>query len=259
MSIEAAIKIFDPRTVKLDGGRGRASLHWDDIASMLGTVERSNPVGYQLMMVKFRDDQRQEVALRENVSSWAKKLCLKNRLCDEPLIVRMCQTAVDLLFHRPLNTQQRSLQHLHRLYGPYARRESTRMKKLKKILSSELKKPDSLQRADRIFLLEEQIATSRQHINAWVEAHAKASTQCPRCRGTGVITLPHHGKCPVCNGDRFIPPSHKEVVRHISSNSAFVEGHWFVMDECRWWLADCANAAATHLHELFDLNTNELT
>lgn len=258
MSIEAAIKIFDPRTVKLDGGRGRTGIRWDDIAAMLATVERNNPVGYQFMMVRFRNDRQQEVALRGNVTSWAVRFCLKHLIPDEDLIIRISQTAVDLLFNRPLSSQLRSLQHLHRLYGPYARRETTRMKKLKKILNNESIKPESHQRAGRITFLEEQIAAARHNINAWVEAHSQASTQCPRCRGAGVITLPQHSKCPVCNGNRHIQPSHREILRHISSNTSRVESYLFVMDECQWWLSACANEASTQLNELFDSNNSDL-
>lgn len=132
MSTEAAIKIFDPRTAKLEPRGGKSSIHWDDIAAMLATLERENPVGYQMIMVNFRDDKQQERTLRDNVTKWAKAFCSKSQLVDKPLVERMCQTVVDLQFHRPLSSQHRSLQHLHRLYGPYAQRETTRMKKLKK-------------------------------------------------------------------------------------------------------------------------------
>lgn len=40
MSTEAAIKIFDPRTAKLEPRGGKSSIHWDDIAAMLATLER---------------------------------------------------------------------------------------------------------------------------------------------------------------------------------------------------------------------------
>lgn len=124
MSTEAAIKIFDPRTAKLEPRGGNSSIRWDDIAAMLSTLERENPVGYQMIMVNYRDDKQQEKALRDNVIKWARDLCSKSRLSksrlsDVPLVERMCQTVVDILFNRPLSTQQRSLQHLHRLYGPY--------------------------------------------------------------------------------------------------------------------------------------------
>ncbi|WP_410705091.1 hypothetical protein [Citrobacter freundii] len=247
MSTEAAIKIFDPRTAKLEPRGGKSSIHWDDIAAMLATLERENPVGYQMIMVNFRDDKQQERALRDNVTKWAKAFCSKSQLADKPLVERLCQTVVDLQFHRPLSSQHRSLQHLHRLYGPYAQRETTRMKKLKKMLSKEL-------RDDRINYLEEQISVARQNINNWVVAHAQASTHCPRCRGTGIINQPQHGTCPVCNGDRYIAPTHREIVRHISSNSGQVEQYWFVMDECRWWLSASASAATTRLCELFEMN-----
>ena len=72
MSTEAAIKIFDPRTAKLEPRGGKSSIHWDDIAAMLATLERENPVGYQMIMVNYRDDKRQELGLRDNVTKWAK-------------------------------------------------------------------------------------------------------------------------------------------------------------------------------------------
>lgn len=40
MSTEAAIKIFDPCTAKLGVSGGRSSIHRDDIAAMLASVER---------------------------------------------------------------------------------------------------------------------------------------------------------------------------------------------------------------------------
>ncbi|HED3065075.1 TPA: hypothetical protein R4057_002028 [Kluyvera ascorbata] len=247
MSTEAAIKIFDPRTAKLGVSGGRSSVHWDDIAAMLATVERSNPVGYQLIMVKYRGDKQQEKALRDNVTKWARDFATKRGITDAELMVRMCQTLLDMQFHVPLSSQLRTLQHLHRLYGPYARRNATRIKALKKTLVKE-------HRESRIEYLEEQIAMAKKHINEWVIAHAAASTQCPRCRGTGIITLPQHGMCPACNGDKHIFPSHRDVVRHISANTSDIEGLWFVMDECRWWLSEHACAAAVQLNELFAAN-----
>lgn len=119
MSTETVIKIFDPRTAKLEPRGGKSSIHWDDIAAMLATLERENPVGYQMIMVNYRDDMQQECVLRDNVTKWAKTFCSKSQLAGRPLVERMCQTVVDLQFHRPLSSQHRSLQHLHRLYGPY--------------------------------------------------------------------------------------------------------------------------------------------
>lgn len=58
MSTEAAIKIFDPRTAKLELRGGKSSIRWDDIAAMLATLERENPVGYQMIMVNYRDDKQ---------------------------------------------------------------------------------------------------------------------------------------------------------------------------------------------------------
>lgn len=103
---------------------------------MLATVERDNPVGYQMIMVNYRDDKALEKALHDNVTKWAGIFCTKRHILDEALVFRICQSAVDILFHRPLSSQLRSLQHLHRLCGPYAQRETTRMKKLKKALKS---------------------------------------------------------------------------------------------------------------------------
>lgn len=254
MSTEAAIKIFDPRTAKLGVSGGRSSIHWDDIAAMLATVERTTPVGYQLIMVNYRGDKRLEKALRDNVTKWAKDFAAKRGIADTTLVGRMCQTLLDMQFHIPLTSQQRSLQHLHRLYGPYARRNATRIKDLKKTLTKEQLRAQPGRRENRIEYLEEQIVMAKKHINEWVIAHAAASTQCPRCRGTGVITLPQHGICPACNGAKYFHPSHREIVRHISANASHVEGLWFVMDECRWWLSDCAGAATKQLNELFEVN-----
>ncbi len=117
MSIEAAIKIFDPRTATLGPRGGCATLHWDNIAAMLGTIERENSVGYQLIMVAYRGDRQQEAALRKNVGTWATDFCQKSRIADHTLAIRVAETALDILFHRPLEPQMRSLQHLHDYTG----------------------------------------------------------------------------------------------------------------------------------------------
>lgn len=209
MSIETVIKIFDPRTVELDGGRGRSRIKWDEIAAILAHLERDNPVGYSLIMLKFRGEKGAEVLLRNNITAWAMSFCARKHISDsrqQHVIRCLAQTALDLLIHKPLSTQIRSLQHLHRLYGGYARRESTRLKKLRKTLQAEQKKPESRQWAGRICFLEEQIETSRAHIERWVEAHAVISTQCPRCRGAGVVTLPRPASCPVCHAAGWVAP-----------------------------------------------------
>ncbi|QMJ03574.1 MULTISPECIES: hypothetical protein [Citrobacter] len=51
MSAEAAVKIVEPRTAKLEPRGGKSPMHWDDIAAML---ERENSVGYQMVMVNYR-------------------------------------------------------------------------------------------------------------------------------------------------------------------------------------------------------------
>lgn len=254
MSIEAAIKIFDPRTATLGPRGGRATLHWNDIAAMLGTIERENPVGYQLIMVAYRGDRQQEAALRKNVGTWATDFCQKSRIADHALATRVAETALDILFHRPLESQFRSLQHLHRLYGPYAQREAQRIKFLKKTLTKTKLKHETASTLARIEFLEEQISAARDGIDRWVVAHAAASTQCPRCRGAGQIVKPHPGVCPICNGRQHLEPTKREILRHISRNASRAEGYLFILDECRWWLASHSNAATARLHELFDLN-----
>ncbi len=42
MSTETAIKIFDPRTAKLEPRGGKSSIHWDDIAAMQMMINESN-------------------------------------------------------------------------------------------------------------------------------------------------------------------------------------------------------------------------
>lgn len=254
MSIEAAIKIFDPRTATLGPRGGRATLHWDDIAAMLAAIERENPVGYQLIMVNYRGDRQQEAALRENVGTWAANFCQKSHIADHALAAKAAETALDILFHRPLKPQMRSLQHLHRLYGPYAQREAQRIKSLKKTLTKTKLKPETAFMQARIEFLEEHISAARTGIDRWVIAHAAASTQCPRCRGAGQIVKPHPGVCPICNGHQYLEPTRREILRHISKCASRAEGYLFILDECRWWLASHSNAATTRLHELFDLN-----
>ena len=91
-------------------------------------------------------------------------------------------------------------------------------------------------------------STTRKHINNWGVAHGAMSTQCARCRGTGVITLPDNGICPACNGYKYQYSSRQEIVRHISKDTARIEGQWFIMDECRWWLSGCASSATSPLY-----------
>jgi len=254
MSIEAAIKIFDPRTATLGPRGGRATLHWDDIAAMLAAIERENPVGYQLIMVAYRGDRQQETALRKSVCTWATDFCQKSLIADHALAYRVAETALDILFHRPLETQIRSLKHLHRLYGPYAQREAQRIKLLKKTLTKTKLKPETASTLTRIQFLEEQISAARTGIDRWVAAHAAASTQCPRCRGAGQIVKPQPGVCPICDGHQYLEPTRREILRHIGRSASRAEGYFFILDECRWWLASHSNAATTRLHELFDLN-----
>lgn len=260
MSIETAIKVFDPRTLGEQGRRSRPRLPWDEIAGILARLERDNPTGYRLIMLKFRDDHSVEPALRADISAWVVSLCTRRHISSayqQNIVYYLAQTALDILTHKPLSTQARALQHLHRLHGGYARREATRIKKLRKLLLKEQSKPESRQRSGRIRLLAEQIDTTREHINHWVIAHAAASTQCPRCKGAGVITLPRHMGCPACAASGWIVPTPREIIRHIGSTTGKAERFLFVIDECYVWLSMQIGITVSRMNELFDMNTSE--
>lgn len=257
MSITAAIRVFDPRTQCLhNGGRGRSSIHWDDIAAMLARVESDNPVGYQLLMTLYRGDTEQEKALRSNLCVWA-----NSKNADRSDIVQIvCQITLDVMLRRPLTPQKRNLRHLHRLHGGYARREANRILKLKAILRRERLKPESPEQHDRIHYLEQQISGAKRGINDWVYTHSDASTRCPRCKGTGTIVLPDHGQCPTCAGHGWFKPSRHDIRRHIAEHvtsmatASEITKYLPFMDECRAWLSDQIGTSIDKLDELFGAN-----
>ncbi len=259
MSIAAAIRVFDPRTQCLhNGGRGRASIHWDDIAAMLARVESDNPVGYQLLMTIYRGDVEQEKALRTNLYAWA--ICKYVERDD--IVQIICQVTLDIMLRKPLTPQKRGLRHLHRSHGGYARREANRILKLKAILRRERLKPESPERYDRIHYLEQQISGAKRGINDWVYAHSDASTRCPRCKGSGTIVLPAHGQCPACAGQGWFKPSRHDIRRHIAEHArtAVTAGeitkYLPLIDECRAWLSDQIGTSIDKLHELFEANAD---
>ncbi|WP_342707261.1 TIGR02642 family protein, partial [Yersinia ruckeri] len=73
---EQLIKMHDPRCVSIESlniGRGRAVLTKDQILGTFATCQHQHPVGFDILMTKYRNDCKAEQRVRAAIGVWLHK------------------------------------------------------------------------------------------------------------------------------------------------------------------------------------------
>lgn len=108
------IKIHDPRCVSIESlniGRGRAVLTKDQILGTFATCQHLHPVGFDILMAKYRNDGKAEQRLRAAISVWLHKRS------HPPRAIAACQLALNMVLDRNLPAQVEQIATVLRRYG----------------------------------------------------------------------------------------------------------------------------------------------
>ncbi|HHH1657052.1 TPA: TIGR02642 family protein [Yersinia enterocolitica] len=246
IAIEQLIKMHDPRCVSIESlnvGRGRAVLTKDQILGTFATCQHSHPVGFDILMTKYRNDYQAERRLRAAISVWLHKRP------HPPRAIAACQLALNMVLDRNLPAQVEQIATLLRRYG--SRTGMTRkvvdglqqqIKLLEREKAQALDDGTIALLADEIKTLQSKIKTERGALRAWANQQASVTQVCPRCHGAGKTLRPHPETCNECGGSGRIPPTMEHLRKSMGIIGAEIPaGEWAaqyvpLVKECMHWL-----------------------
>ncbi|MGT3351719.1 TIGR02642 family protein [Yersinia enterocolitica] len=246
IAIEQLIKMHDPRCVSIESlniGRGRAVLTKDQIVGTFATCQHSHPVGFDILMTKYRNDCKAEQRLRAAIGVW------RHKRPHPPRAIAACQLALNMVLDRNLPAQVEQIATLLRRYG--SRTGITR--KVVDGLQQQIKllERDKAQALDDgtiellasdIQTLQSKIKTERGALRAWANQQAAVTQVCPRCHGAGKILRPHPEICNECGSSGRIPPTMEHLRKSMGIIGAEISaGEWAaqyapLVKECMHWL-----------------------
>ncbi|MDN0094062.1 TIGR02642 family protein [Yersinia rohdei] len=258
-AIEQLIKMHDPRCISIESlniGRGRAVLTKDQILGTFATCQHQYPVGFDILMTKYRNDCKAEQRLRAVISVWLHKRP------HPPRAIAACQLALNMVLDRNLPAQVEQIATLLRRYG--SRTGITR--KVVEGLQQQIKllERDKAQALDDdtiellasgIKTLQSKIKTQRGALRAWANQQAAVTQVCPRCHGAGKTLRPHPETCNECGGSGRIPPTMEHLRKSMGIIGAEIPaGEWTaqyvpLVKECMQWLLIGESEAADILKQ----------
>ncbi|EKN5962804.1 hypothetical protein WF070_003213 [Yersinia enterocolitica] len=230
-AIEQLIKMHDPRCVSIESlniGRGRAVLTKDQILGTFATCQHIHPVGFDILMTKYRNDCKAEQRLRAAISVWLHKRPHPSRA------IAACQLALNMVLDRNLPAQVEQIATLLRRYG--SRTGMTRkvvdglqqqIKLLERDKAQALDDGTIVLLANEINTLQSKIKTERGALRAWANHQAAITQVCPRCHGAGKTLRPHPETCNECGGSGRIPPTMEHLRKSMGIIGAEIPaGEW---------------------------------
>jgi uncharacterized phage protein len=245
-AIEQLIKMHDPRCVSIESlniGRGRAVLTKDQILGTFATCQHIHPVGFDILMTKYRNDCKAEQRLRASISVWLHKRPHPARA------IAACQLALNMVLDRNLPAQVEQIATLLRRYGSH----TGMTRKVVEGLQQQIKllERDKAQAfddgtiallANEIKTLQSKIKTERGALRAWANQQAAITQVCPRCHGAGKTLRPHPEICNECGGSGRIPPTMEHLRKSMGIIGTEIPGgEWAaqyvpLVKECMQWL-----------------------
>ncbi|QKJ87422.1 hypothetical protein PMPD1_2480 [Paramixta manurensis] len=259
-AIEQIIRMHDPRCLSAESssaGRGKSPISRDQIIGAMAATQREHPVGYDILLTKYRADYLAEQRLRAAVSEW-----LHERPHPERAIAA-CNFATSMVLGRNLPAQCDRIAALMRKYSPKAlmtrktldaiegQRKHLELQRLS-LGDSDVRYAASVAEcAD----LTARITAIRGELRAWSSREATKTCLCPRCRGTGSVSKPHPAQCDECGGRGSIPPTMELMRKSMKSTGAEVRSAvWAadyapVVEACQRWLYIEESSAEIFLSE----------
>lgn len=259
IAIEQLIKMHDPRCMSIESlnvGRGRAILSKEQILGAFATAQRKSPVGYDVLMAKYRQDSQAEQRIRAAISNWVNSRT--HLMHSDPA----CQLALSMVLERNLPAQIDHIAGLLRRYGAKA----AQSRKNTDTLRSEIKQlerqrcREKVSHADYISAgieideLNERIGHERKALREWSEYHAAKLNVCPRCNGTGKTLRPAIAVCNECGGNGHIAVTFEHLRKSLAIIGAVISaGEWLqyldLVKRCMRWLYVEESQAVSVLNE----------
>ncbi|MGL4486154.1 MAG: TIGR02642 family protein [Yersinia sp. (in: enterobacteria)] len=210
-AIEQLIKMHDPRCVSIESlniGRSRAVLTKEQLLGTFANCQHRHPVGFDILMTKYRNDCQAEQRSRAVIGLWLHKRPHPARA------MAACQLAFNIVLDRNLPAQVEQIATLLRRYG--SRTGITRtvvgglqqqIKLLERDKAQALNDGTIALLSRDIKTLQSKIKTERGALRAWANHQAAITQVCPRCHGAGKTLRPHPETCNECGGSGRIPPT----------------------------------------------------
>ncbi|KFX07270.1 hypothetical protein KP22_04050 [Pectobacterium betavasculorum] len=266
IAIEQLIKMHDPRCMSIESlnvGRGQGILSKEQIVGAFAIAQRKNPVGYDLLMAKYRHDSDAGLRIMGAIYAWRFYKKYKHLEHSDTA----CHLAMNMALERNLPAQVEHIAKLLRRYG--ARSSQTR--KNTDALQSEIKQLDKRRCRDKasdaeyflagveIDQLRVRIKAERQALYDWSEKEARHSNICPRCSGTGKTLRPAIAVCNECGGNGRITATFEHLRQSLMDISGAVisAGEWpeylDLVKRCMRWLyveeSQAVSALSTKIHD----------
>ncbi|WP_226052766.1 TIGR02642 family protein [Dickeya chrysanthemi] len=246
--IEHTLRLHEARSADAftSSCRGSGKIGRDQYLGALSTASKHHPVGYDLLMLRYKSDppagDRLQVAVKEWVPS-------QRNIPDHAVAV--CLLAINLAVCRPLPPQLARRASLLRRYGAKA----ARTKNLIGILNAEKKrlenKTSSKIAQERAATLNNQIALEKASLRQWSEQEAGNSDICPCCKGSGEQAKKPGNQCPECDGAGRLVSTTDDIRKSLSLAGIKI-------DEARWLanylplVNDCLNWLDVEYHQAIE-------
>lgn len=214
-AIELFIRMHLERTPTLQ--RGRQVLTGDVILAVMGTIQRENKLGCDLISARWLNDLQATKRVEERIREWA------NESSRPDLMYYVGILGLSIFCGRPTADQEKKLVSLWTRFSAMGKRSQrlisrhqAQIKFLKGIV------PDTDFREKQIhgeiYKLNTLIDNERIRLHSWASKQAKAGYQCPKCGGTGNNATGN--QCNECHGMGNFTPKAANVREHLKKTGA---------------------------------------
>lgn len=203
-AIEQLIKLHDAQAVSIESfgsGRGKGILTKEQQIAAFAAAQRSCPAGFDILLVRYRQDRAAEFRIHQHIDAWSSKSNL-------PFARNAAILAFSATIGRTLPSQHQhiaSLLRRHSRRGQQARRLIDACNDTLREMIRRGGDPDYVQlqrqRADEI----------RAGLRQWSEREAVTTAVCPRCSGTGAVKA--GSNCSECAGSGRISSGSDDIYR----------------------------------------------
>ncbi len=209
--------MHDPLCVSIESlnvGRGAGTLDREQILGAFAATQHQHSVGYDLLLLKFRNDPSAGNRIKTAIRDWA---CKHSHLQYR---VESCLLALNLITQLPLPNQISRSATLIRRYSPKANQYRRNITELHEQIKNEEGErfPDEV----RISELEGMVKFEKTNFKAWSIQEAHKASNCQMCRGTGCSTKPIYKLCGECSGSGRVLPTKKDILLSLHNMGAVI-------------------------------------
>lgn len=217
-AIEHLIRMHDPLCVSIESlnvGRGAGTLGREQILGAFAATQHQHSVGYDLLLLKFRNDANAGSRIKTAIRDWA---CKHSHLQYR---VESCLLALNLITQLPLPNQISRSATLIRRYSPKANQYRRNITELYEQIKNE--EVERFPGEVRISELGGMAEFEKANFKAWSIQAAHQTTNCQMCRGTGCLTKPAYKLCSECSGSGRVLPTLKDIRLSLHSMGAKID------------------------------------